>query len=98
MFCFEQNARYELSPAFYLCHTVNAWEEPNGQIRIYAICIETSMVDLDWARFDGTFPEALRPRLCEIVLDPATGACASALHCRLLSMNTCIGAFYSVHK
>lgn len=68
-----QTQWFEL-PAFYLCHTVNAWQEPDsGLIRVFGVCIETSMVDLDWASFEGTFPEELRPRLSEIVLDPKTG-------------------------
>jgi hypothetical protein len=65
--------RFEL-PAFYLAHSINAWYDPlDGCVHLLGNCIETSMVDLDWARRDGTFPDDLRPLLHDVVLEPGSG-------------------------
>lgn len=64
--------RFEL-PAFYLAHSINAWSDPDGCVHLVGNCIETSMVDLDWARRDGSFPHDLRPLLHEVLLDLRSG-------------------------
>ncbi len=64
--------RFEL-PAFYLAHSINAWSDPDGCVHLVGNCIETSMVDLDWARRDGSFPHDLRPLLHEVLLDQRSG-------------------------